>query len=269
MGRRKRSGGPAFSLFAFQDIITCVMGIMLLLTLMMAVQLSATTATSRNDQEIAETLQQLEQESADLLAAIAIMERQVKAQAEELQAGALLNNEFLRQSHREATTAAEESREESDRVSALLMKSQQELEDTRKRSESVPTLSEQIRVLETRLAQQQQELKLIKSGTRLVYNRHSSDAMQCWILEISSATDIRAGLMGSEQASVALADIPAAIAWIADKSADDTAFMLLVKPDAADSLETLSEYLIERKRPFGFDLLPQQTRVLPREVRAE
>ena len=37
----------------------------------------------------------------------------------------------------------------------------------------------------------------------------------------------------------------------------DVAFMLLIKPNAADSLEELTKELVELAVPFGFDLLPQ------------
>jgi hypothetical protein len=38
MPRRKRAATPAFSLFSFQDIISCVMGIMILVTLILALE---------------------------------------------------------------------------------------------------------------------------------------------------------------------------------------------------------------------------------------
>ena len=62
MARRPRSGAPAFSLFAFQDIITCVMGIMLLITLMMSLQIETATGTGM-DPEMLKSLEMLSQES--------------------------------------------------------------------------------------------------------------------------------------------------------------------------------------------------------------
>jgi hypothetical protein len=47
------------------------------------------------------------------------------------------------------------------------------------------------------------------------------------------------------------------ITWIEAQKGKDVAFMLLIKPDAADGMEPLTAKLIEMAVPFGFDLLPQ------------
>ena len=64
MGRRKHAA-PPFSLFAFQDVITAVTGILILITIMMAISLVArkhpATQTAAPS-EIASELQALKQE---------------------------------------------------------------------------------------------------------------------------------------------------------------------------------------------------------------
>ncbi|MFN9041623.1 MAG: hypothetical protein ACK5YO_35365, partial [Planctomyces sp.] len=142
MGRRRRSGGPTFSLFAFQDIITCVMGIMLLLTLMLAVELSATEVTS--SQSAAEdSLQTLETESAELLTAIATLEQQLATQTETLRSGALLNPELLEHSHRVAIREAATSQEEAQRTESLARTSQQTLNGIRQQFTGLQAILEE------------------------------------------------------------------------------------------------------------------------------
>jgi len=223
VGRRRRSGGPTFSLFAFQDIITCVMGIMLLLTLMLAVELSATEVTS--SQSAAEdSLQTLETESAELLTAT--------------------------------------SQEEAQRTESLARTSQLTLNGIRQQFTGLQAILEETQSLESQLAARQQELDQLNSGSKLVYNRHSSSTKFCWIIELDSPTQIRAGLMGDASACTKLQDVATTIEWIANKPAQDSSVMLLVKPGGAACLKELSAEFRRREIPYGFDLLPQDTTVL-------
>ncbi|MCE2797549.1 MAG: hypothetical protein ACK5TG_16130 [Planctomyces sp.] len=261
MGRRRRSGGPTFSLFAFQDIITCVMGIMLLLTLMLAVELSATEVTS--SQSAAEdSLQTLETESAELLTAIATLEQQLATQTETLRSGALLNPELLEHSHRVAIREAATSQEEAQRTESLARTSQQTLNGIRQQFTGLQAILEETQSLESQLAARQQELDQLNSGSKLVYNRHSSSTKFCWIIELDSPTQIRAGLMGDASACTKLQDVATTIEWIANKPAQDSSVMLLVKPGGAACLKELSAEFRRREIPYGFDLLPQDTTVL-------
>lgn len=261
MGRRKRSGGPAFSLFAFQDIITCVMGIMLLLTLMLAVELSATEVT-RSQSSAEDSLKTLETEASELMSAIESLEQQLATQAETMRSGALSNARLLEQNHTAAIRNAAESRQEAVRVAELAQTSEQNLNDVRDRYATLQTTLEEIQTLELQLADQQKELAQLKSGNRLVYNKHSSSAKFCWIIELDSPTQIRAALMGNESECTTLKNIAAAIDWISQKPAQDSSVMLLVKPGSSGCLEDLSRNLRQKGIPFGFDLLPQETTVL-------
>lgn len=262
MGRRKRSGGPTFSLFAFQDIITCVMGIMLLLTLMLAVELSA-TEVSRSEVAAEDALQTLETESAQLLTAIAALEQQLAAQSETLQSGGLLNPELLKRSHGEAVREATSSQEEATRLEKLAQTSQQSLQEVRERFTGLKATQDEIQSLESQLAARRRELAELSNGNKLVYNKHSSSAKFCWIIELNSPTQIRAALMGTESESTHLQDVAATLAWISGLPQQDSSVMLLVKPDSSPCLDELSEELRKRGIPYGFDLLPQATTVLP------
>jgi len=268
VGRRRRSGGPTFSLFAFQDIITCVMGIMLLLTLMLAVLISATEVT-RSQSSAEDALQTLETEASELLTAIATLEQQLATQTETLRSGALMNSELLRNNHDAAIQNAATSRQEADRVSGLAQSSEQTLNEVREQYSDLQDTLEDIQNLESQLAEQQRELEQLKSGNKLVYNRHSSSAKFCWIIELDSPTRIRAALMGKESECTTLKNIAATIEWIAQKPAHESSVMLLVKPGSSNCLEDLSTELRQKGIPYGFDLLPQEKTVLTQNGAAQ
>ncbi|MBL8819038.1 MAG: hypothetical protein JNL58_23620 [Planctomyces sp.] len=261
MSRRKRTGGPTFSLFAFQDIITCVMGIMLLLTLMMSLQITdapgaqmASTVRSRADM--------LAEESRRLLTEISQMESQLSGQLSALNSGAILDTTLLAQSCDLAVRDAESAQAEAARVDKLVTSSLDELQEVRTRFSEIDNIKSETASLEQELNTLRQELEDVQSGKKRVYNAHESQAKTCWVVELSSPTDIRIGLMGHEDNQRKLAGIPELINWVGTIEGQGTALMLLVKPDAADDLEPLSKAIAERKIPFGFDLLPQDAVVL-------
>ena len=99
MSRRKRSNHARFSLFVFQDIITCVMGIMLLLTLMMCLQITSVVA-SADAAPAAQMVSELKQQAAALAAEISKLESEASEQASLLESGAIDDPELLRQVQR-------------------------------------------------------------------------------------------------------------------------------------------------------------------------
>lgn len=237
------------------------MGIMLLLTLMLAVELSATEVT-RVQSDAEDSLQTLETETSRLLSAIATLEQQLVAQTQTLRSGALVNPELLKRSHEIAVREAASSQEEAKRTTSLARTSQQTLQEVRDRFSGLQAIQQEIHSLETQLAKRQQELNQLSSGNKLVYNRHSSTARFCWIIELSSPTEIHAALIGSESECTSLKDVAATIEWLATQPAQDTSVMLLVKPNSSACLSELSEELRNRGIPYGFDLLAQETTVL-------
>lgn len=106
------------------------------------------------------------------------------------------------------------------------------------------------------------ELEEIRSGRKRVYNAHNSTARTCWMVEITSPSNIQIALLGNGEATEFFPSNEKLLEWARPLANQDIALMLLVKPEAAGSLETLSKSLVQMKIPFGFDLLPQDASVL-------
>lgn len=266
MSRRKRTGGPAFSLFAFQDIITCVMGIMLLLTLIMSLQI-ASSPGAQTSSRIRDQAQMLQAESKRLLIEIDAMESRLVEQMSAINSGAILDPTLLSQARDRASREANAAQQEAARISQIVNSSQESLDSIRVRFGEIDQIGAETVALEQLRKKLRQDLQELRSGRKRVYNAHESTSKSCWIIEITSLEDIRVARMGNEENTTRLAGISALIDWVETKQSEDVAFMLLVKPDAANALEQISKSLVKGKRPFGFDLLPQDTTVLqPTEV---
>ena len=101
------------------------------------------------------------------------------------------------------------------------------------------------------------KLKQLRSGQRRVYNSHDSASKDCWLVEISGSHDIQVALLGENKPPQKFASLNDLIGWVKSRKGHDIAFMLLIKPNAAGSLEELTKELVQLAVPFGFDLLPQ------------
>ncbi len=261
MARRKRSGGPSFSLFAFQDIITCVMGIMLLLTLILSLQIAVSPSAVLST-PMQEQADQLAAETTGLLMEIVAMERQIADQMIVLNSGALLNPQILQRSRDLAVQESVAAQKEVARLEQQITDSEQRLAEVRSEFNQHELLVQESSLLEQKRLNRLVELDDVRSGRRRIYNAHNSDAQTCWLAEISSPNNIRIGITGNESSLQEFASIDELIQWTQTQANKDYALMLLVKPDAASSLELLSKTLVEQKIAFGFDLLPQDTIVL-------
>ncbi|MEZ6122591.1 MAG: hypothetical protein R3C49_05370 [Planctomycetaceae bacterium] len=260
MGRRRRGNHSRFSLFVFQDIITCVMGIMLLITLMLCLQISsaALAPVSKAD----ETIRQMQRQAASLTQEIETLQQTVDEQITLLTAGAIDDPDLLR--NRALTLENDNSLAKAD-LTALW---QQQVSARQTRSE-LERATDERSLQPSELAQLQQEnariveeLRQLKSGDRVVYNAHTSSASTCWLVEMTGSGTFLAGELGKKQPPLEFKSRQALISWIQQRHRSGAVFMLIVKPDAANAFEQVSEDLRKQNITFGFDLLPQNQTAL-------
>lgn len=256
MTRRPRSGAPAFSLFAFQDIVTCVMGIMLLITLMMSLQIETATGTGM-DPEMLKSLEMLSQESQGLLNEVDTLERQVAEQLSLLNTEAIFDVQILGQSREMIVNEVAAARNDLVRLEELRRNSDDRLKDVSEKYSVRQEDNESIQQLQQENHQLEEKLQQLRNGQRRVYNSHDSASKDCWLVEISESNDIQVALIGENKPPQRFASLDDLIGWVKSRKGHDVAFMLLIKPNAADSLEELTKELVELAVPFGFDLLPQ------------
>ena len=256
MSGRPRSGAPAFSLIAFQDIITCVMGIMLLITLMLSLQIETSTSTGL-DPDMIKSLEMLSQESQGLLNEVDTLERQVAEQLSLLNTEAIFDVQILGQSREIIVNEVAAARNDLARLEELRRNSGDRLKDVSEKYSDRKGDIERSQQLQQENHKLEEKLQQLRNGQRRVYNSHDSASKDCWLVEISESNDIQVALIGQNRPPQRFASLNDLIGWVKLQKGQNTAFMLLIKPNAADSLEELTQELVELAAPFGFDLLPQ------------
>jgi len=280
MGRRKPAA--AFSLFSFQDIVTSVTAILILVMLLLSVELisrrrseaASDPAVTRRD--MTSTVERLESQAATLredLAArrsrgpartVAMAERELARVREELEAsrqhlaettvtrraaGQLLaEKEALAAAHagdaEEITRLEQESVEKRARADALEDANKKETERQEERTREIADGE--------------------RAGTELVYNLPADFGRRAWLVELSR-DGITALLLGSgrvERLGVDAGVGSRFAAWCGGLTPEGDYCLLLERPSAADQLRTNAEQrLNDRGIPFGIELVGEEQAV--------
>ena len=256
MAKRARTGAPPFSLFAFQDIITCVMGIMLLLTLMMSLQVNVSPGSGMDDAMQA-TVQKLAIETQQLLRDTTVMEARVQEQLAVLKSNAMLDTAILTKSRNQVSADVTAATLDLNRVKEVADAAAENLKSVGIEFQQRQNDGEETRRLEQEIQEIQKKLLELRSGNRKIYNAHDSAAKTCWLIELSTAQEIKVAELGQQASPRVFTNARQLLEWIKGVSSDDVAFMILLKPEAAELFDQISETLIPIRIPFGFDLLPQ------------
>jgi chromosome segregation ATPase len=106
---RRRSAAPRFSLFSFQDIITCTTGIMLMITLVMALRLVQTSAASAPVQT-RKLVEQLDAELANIAEQTEVLADQFEQQQDVLNSGALVDAATLQSQQNDLDNRQQQAR---------------------------------------------------------------------------------------------------------------------------------------------------------------
>lgn len=264
MGRRRRSALARFSLFSFQDIITCLMGIMLLLTLLIAMQIVEQPA--RSSAELAANRQQLSATVAALKQQIAALREQADGNRQMLSSGVLASPQLLAPKVTEAATARATAVAELRQLQAAAAAETTAAVAAVALAREQTTASEVERErLTTELSRLQSLQNSVQSGGRVVYNQYRGSADSCWIVEISDDRTIHAAPIGRRQKPASFSSIPAVMAWIRSQRKQGSEFMILLKPAATEATEVLPETLRRENIPHGYDLLGQDQTALDAE----
>lgn len=250
-----------FSLFSFQDIITCLMGIMLLLTLLIAMQI--TEQPIRSEDQAAARRQELQTMVTGLQRDIDQLEQQTQANSQLLASGALADQELLSARHRQAMAARQAAAAELQRLlsesvaasgslaSVTALAAQQQADGDRDRQR-----------LTAELAAMKSRLQGLTDGTRVVYNRQSGSAATCWIVEVTDDRSIQAAPLGRSQKPLVFPGIRDVLRWIRNEHRRGAEFLILLKPAAEEAADLLPGTLREEQIPHGYDLLGQDQTAL-------
>jgi len=266
MSRRRKRSAP-FSLFAFQDIITSVTGIMLVITMLLALELlertdaappRATAAISKDlqqviavaEREIAELEPQLQQRGKRLSSAAAVSPLQLRQQIGELE-----------ESIRRLRNLINESRQRDQRTKGRVKKARrQQQQQSRKREELLADLLR-------RSTAKRQQLRKLQQSNRLIFNPAAGNSKSPWLVEVS-AERLLVAESGVAGKPLAFSDVDAFLRWARQQDKRSEYFVLLLKPDAIELFRETRDGLDEAGFDIGFDLLSKGQTVIDPELGA-
>lgn len=258
---RKRNSAPV-SLFAFQDIITSVTGIMVLVTLMLALEViqkkeQAPEAKSREmatdaaaaaavvDSALAETQttlaelrRQLEQRQDSELASISLDRSLLERRLNDLREVERMLADDLRKSEAERRQSAERARDAAAEQTAHA--------DTAVSIEQV--------IAEAR--EKHEQLQKLRQENRLIFRNSDGNTKTTWILQLDGTT-IQAAEIGKTARPTSFPSVANFAQWLQGRSPQQDYFVIMAKPSAVETLDLLRKEITNAAFDLGYDLLPQ------------
>jgi hypothetical protein len=258
MSRRKKGGSP-FSLFSFQDIITCVSGIIILITLVLAIELSQRTQGSPAAQTaelasdirtaIEDTRIEIKRLEAELARRASAAEQVAGAHTELLQADLMAANQQIKSLEAEV---AEIQRKEK-LAAAEHEQVQAKQFDHQKEQQKTVEVEREVKNLEDKLEE------LIKQD-RPIYNSRTADGKQVWLVQVDGEQSLVAPA-GKASKPVPLAHGSSLLSgsefeqWLKTKSSAADFLFFLVRPEGAKAFSMLKQEASSKRFSYGFDLL--------------
>lgn len=280
MGRRKPAA--AFSLFSFQDIVTSVTAILILVMLILSVELvsrrrqQAIADPEVTRRQLAATVEKLESLAVGLRSEVAsrrekkpfltaeVAQRQLERVREECDETRRRLNETRRTQamvaglRQKSDDLAKTHADDAERVTRL----RQEADDDRQKADRAEEANRKETV---RQANRRREVAgRPESGTELVYNPKKGSDYTTWLVELSGAglTVVLLGGDRREQLGAALVDGSPAVRWIGELRPDRDYCLLLVRPSSSATLEEeFSKRLQDGGIRYGIDLIGEDQTV--------
>lgn len=246
MRSRHKKSAP-FSLFAFQDIITSVTGIMILITMTLALELvqKATSSPREMTPAIAEQVEDALEENGR---EVARLERILSEGAGTIR----IEMDTARKRLGELQRAREELNEQNASLTVDVSAAAARKTDAEAQAQSVSPVAVE-RILEKFEAIQNQVRKL-KESNRVVFNQPEGTTKQSWLVQIDS-TSVLVAESGKTTAPLDFSTSEEFLGWAGRQDANSMYFVLLIKPSGVERFGPIRETLQNDGFDLGYDLL--------------
>jgi hypothetical protein len=253
MSRRSRGGGAPISLFSFQDLITSLSGILILLVLLMAVQVALRKAVSvKTSQPSRSTVDitQLKESIATLKRELAILKHAMAAS---------VSQDAVKVA--EETTDSERKRGELQNVLDQRKEAQSALEIRLAVAQQKEALRQKVnKPLKAELARLRAALSKAAEESKVFYIPEEG-APKTPILVECSATSIRVGFISREEKPVVFGTDANGVRLfakhISQYSPTREYFVFMIKPSGIDNWEALKEKAAALNFDVGYDALEE------------
>ena len=258
--RGRRTRNEAFSLFSFQDIITSVTGVVVLVMLLLAVELlqrniiTDTPVRQSSPDDSAERVRQLDTQIAQLRQALEAGQA-FAAEIAALPATELAAKESQLQQRVQALT------EELHELRASVSRSQSE--HAVLSGANGGSMAERLATVQKNVERLREQLESLKDSNRIVYNPNPNAQKAGWLVDLSPGT-----IRVAEPAAKALphefpvgpgnAGIAQFLAWCKSRDKDSEYFVLLIRPQSVPLYWRVREELEKLGFGLGYDLLGRE-----------
>lgn len=269
MSRRKTSN--PISLFSFQDIITSVTGIMILVTLLIALELSQRALDSPRIQTTIVS-KQLETAVAEAEEEIRELESQLAERDTKLQELAAYDRRRILAESVDANRQIEQLEAETIRLASQGEDAQKRKAEMQSREQAKQQDIELVEELNRKCAELREQIEKLQASNRIIYNPAQGTSKTAWLVELTGQA-IRIAPMGRIAPPVefiappgqALADFRK---WSAGRDNRSEYFVLLIKSSGIELFDQLQDELAKRGFDIGYDVVDEQVTVIDPQVGA-
>lgn len=265
MARRRRST-PSISFFSFQDLITSVTGIMILLSLLLALSLTQ-RSPGRPTAHAAEAVDAVRESLAESRAHVAALQGEVRQGEQELAELAGLSVSGLQRQTSEARQQASDLRTRTDRLNNQRQAAQTRAQARESELAGRETDRRRLERQQREAARLAAELAEMKSGKRMFFEAPPDGAKFPWLVEVTGSA-LRLRLLGRERPPLQFeggtdADRRAQFRqWLRTLDSGSEYVLLLVKPSGLSQYQDLYDLIRSAGLDQGIDLVSEEQQVL-------
>lgn len=264
MGKR-RSSQVKISLFSFQDIITSVTGIMILTTLLLALELINRTQGSPPVQT-AEHTKTSQQTSGELRTEIENLRQQLSAADQDVRDYPSLNAAELDRMVQSTAQSTKRLQSELNTLQTKLsnkLNESKQVEDQTKQDKQEG--EQQLKKLEQQIADAEQTIAEVEGSNRVYYSS-GVQGKRMWVVEIT-ASGLVVAEMGVQSVPKNFSSVDAFKQWLDTLELNDHALFLLIKPGGAVTFRQVQKH-ISGNMDYGYQVVAADQQVLDPKIGA-
>ncbi|QDT59387.1 hypothetical protein SV7mr_18940 [Stieleria bergensis] len=265
---RRRSVGPGVSFFAFQDIITAVVGIFILVTLILVLELAQRVETagekkSANVSPLLETIANLESEVQDLREKLETRSKQLATSSEVNQFNREETIATLKNSVQSSKRLIEQVHAEIARLNEHQGKTEHEFEGLLAQASDLGPLKQDTVKLNNESQEFESHSQRLSSDSSEIYRSRLEDGRFLVLITVSrDAIKIKDSLTRSQESFVGGDRADRVDDWLALTPLNDRHVLVLVEPGGASEFRAIKSSLKKSRASFGYSVVETQHSVL-------
>lgn len=257
------------SLFAFQDVIMSVSGILIVIMLLLSLELVTKTEPS-GAMQAAETAAALQAEIVAATAERQELEQSLQSADQLVQAAAALSPEELRRDITRVTADADAITADLATLDAKRQQVQRELQVAAVERFDQQRLEAELAALEAEAEAVAEQVEAETREDRPVFSLPQGETRDGWLVVLAAdrvtvaplgrAAPPRDFVAGSSRAGASA--VGSFLAWVDMQNAADVYLLMLIRPGGAAGFKLLQPALNERGVAYGYDLVREQQSLL-------